>query len=519
MRINKIEIANFYSFKQDTIDFDQYSGLVCIEGINKDSKGSNGAGKSVIIEAVVWSLFGRTIRKSTEESLVNNQAKKKCEVSIHIEGGTVITRSKRPTVLRFIYRGEDRTQNNVLNTQKEIERLLNIDYKTFLAACVFGQQNNVDFVSASSDDKRLIIKNFLNLDSIFGLRDSVKFLKSEYSQSRKGKLAVSQAIQKQLDEAKAKLKEALGIKEEAESKYSHEVLSSSVEKIAQTNKEIYAKELSIEKDKTNVEKFRKKLDTPISTSCKECGQPIAVNTTKILENVCTYNKEIAYLKKRIEEETIILSRLRQNTLDMSELHVITKYQELCNRIEYFEESLLDLSEKYNECMEECSKLEKDYEIMRFWEKAFSESGVVKYVIRNILGFLNSRLDYYLSYLTQNQIAVTFDEELKETITNNGREAFHDSLSGGERKRVNLAVMLALQNLLSLSNNEEGNLLFFDEVATFVDEEGIDGLYILLQEMKKGKTLFIISHDFYLKSLLSDAKTLTVIKEKGFSKIR
>ena len=230
-------------------------------------------------------------------------------------------------------------------------------------------------------------------------------------------------------------------------------------------------------------------------------------------------KQLYSLRELISKERDIVSSLRRSTLQLSELHVITKYQELCNRISFFEETIEDLSGKYEDCIDECTKLEKDYEIMRFWEGAFSETGVVKYIIRNILGFLNSRLDYYLSYLTQNQIEVIFDEELKETIKSNGREVHHASLSGGEKKRVNLAVMLALQNLLSLSNNEEGNLLFFDEVATFVDEEGVEGLYILLQEMKKDKTLFIISHDFHLKSLLSDAKTLTVVKEDGFSKIR
>ena len=65
MKINKVEVNNFYSIKDATINFDKYKGLVLVEGKNKDTGGSNGAGKSVLIESVVWGLFGKTIRKST----------------------------------------------------------------------------------------------------------------------------------------------------------------------------------------------------------------------------------------------------------------------------------------------------------------------------------------------------------------------------------------------------------------------------------------------------------------------
>lgn len=174
--------------------------------------------------------------------------------------------------------------------------------------------------------------------------------------------------------------------------------------------------------------------------------------------------------------------------------------------------------KIDECIEDIRQFEQKYEVMRFWEKAFSESGIVRYIIRNVLGYLNTKITYYLSYLTNNQFALKFDEELRETITNNGVEVSHMSLSGGEKKKINLAVMLSLQSLLSLSNNQEGNLVFFDEVATFVDEDGIEGLYILLQELKKSKTLFIITHDYHLKSLLTDTQTIKVVKEKGTSRI-
>ena len=79
-------------------------------------------------------------------------------------------------------------------------------------------------------------------------------------------------------------------------------------------------------------------------------------------------------------------------------------------------------------------------------------------------------------------------------------------------------MLGLQQLLNLSNNEESNLMFFDEVAENLDQDGLYGLYILLSELKESKTLFVITHNNYLKSLMDNVRTLTITKSKGISSI-
>ena len=84
MKIEKILIQNFYSFKNETLDLSDYSGITVIKGKNLDTGASNGAGKSVLIEAIYFGLTGKTIRKSTEDSLVNNQANKKCVVELHL---------------------------------------------------------------------------------------------------------------------------------------------------------------------------------------------------------------------------------------------------------------------------------------------------------------------------------------------------------------------------------------------------------------------------------------------------
>ena len=183
MKIAKIKIQNFYSFKNITIPLGDYSGLTLIKGKNKDTGGSNGSGKSALVEALYFGLTGKTIRKSTEDSLVNNQAKKKCVVEVHIthnNESVINTRHKKPTKLEFVVGGEVRTKDTVAATQSEIDSHLNINHKVLLASMFFGQSNEVSFLDCSADDKRTIIRTFLYLDDIFGMRDKIKSYKSTF---------------------------------------------------------------------------------------------------------------------------------------------------------------------------------------------------------------------------------------------------------------------------------------------------------------------------------------------------
>ena len=97
MKINTVKISNFLSIKEAKIDFESYSNLVRIIGKNKDTKptSSNGAGKSSVIESIVFALFGKTIRKTTDKSLKNHYTDGKCEVEIVVNDNVVIKRVKK----------------------------------------------------------------------------------------------------------------------------------------------------------------------------------------------------------------------------------------------------------------------------------------------------------------------------------------------------------------------------------------------------------------------------------------
>lgn len=532
MKINRIEIKNFYSIREIKINFDTHSGIVLIEGKNKDIGGSNGSGKSSILEAVVWGIFGRTIRKSTEEALINVYDNKDCHVIINLNNNMKIVRSKRPNFLKFYVGDEDKTQESSTKTQELIEQTLNTNYKTFLASTIFGQHNSVDFIDATPEDKRLIIKNFLNLDDIFSKRDIVKDLKSKYNNELKTLEALVSDTNGSLNKLSSKLVEI----DEGEKKFLQE------NDLLQEDLVNYDldKVLSLESKKDKLKSLIKELETSIKQYNKfkdESEKEIGIIEKKKVSSCPTCGNEIKDLpqkrikeiKNKLNEETIKFENNKSKLEDSqkeyelivipfpsSKYKLINEWKELKSKKDYLLESKRELELKLDDFAKEKASILRSIEIMKFWEKAFSESGLIKYIIRNILNFLNGKINYYLSYLSNGKFVIRFDEELNEKIYTNGKQLSFVSLSGGEKRKISLATMLGLQSLLSSSKREQTNIMFFDEVGENLDQDGLDGLYILLSELKKEKTLFIITHNNYLKTLIDNCKVLTVTKHHGVS---
>ena len=535
MKINRIEIKNFYSIRDIKINFDNHSGIVLIEGKNKDIGGSNGSGKSSIIEAVVWGIFGRTIRKSTEEALINVYDNKNCSVEITLNNNMIIRRSKKPTFLKFFLGEVDKTQESSLKTQELIESVLNINYKTFLASTVFGQHNNVDFIDATPEDKRSIIKNFLNLNEIFDKRDSVKDLKSKYNTEIKTLEALIQDSKISLEKLNKQIESVEVGKQEffQENNITEEkLIKLSLDEILKIEEDIKLQTAILQNINNKVFTEERELDDYLKKlkfykenkpkTCKACGVSSKPNVTE--KDILQLEKSIENAKESLDRqiqkkekiETYIGELKEKIPIPSSKYKLIAELNELHSKKEYLQISKSEIEEKIDFLNNDKSKLLRNLEIMKFWEKAFSETGLIKYIIRNILNFFNGRINYYLSYLSNGKFFIKFDEELNEKIYTNRKELSFISLSGGEKRKISLAVMLGLQSLLTNTKRDSTNLMFLDEVGENLDQDGLDGLYILLSELKKDKTLFIITHNNYLKSLIDNCKVLTVTKQNGVS---
>lgn len=530
MKILKVTAKNFYSFNELELDLTKYKGIVRINGKNKDTGGdsSNGAGKSSIFEAITWGLFNRTIRKSTEESLVNNRFGRDTEVCIQLEknGSTFeIRRAKRPTSFNVTVDAESINKESALETQKYLEEILATDYKSFLASVVFGQHSDSTFLDSSAEEKRNIIKNCFNLDEFFSKRTAIKELKSKYSSEFKIWSTIVDTLRKDKNNLSGLI---------PDKKYKYVELPS-LESILQAEKRI--NELDIElknlsSDRRKVTDSLKKIKEAISKGAykeeKECPvcKSIYCKEQNMLD-VVEMTKEEIRVRSDLEilehNENAVKNQIEQIKPQYSSF-LWSKYNDknkLVLEAQKHIDKFTEVSNQLDENETKLKTLEQKVDVMKFWELAFSEKGIIKYIIRNILDYFNGRSNEYLSILTNNQFTIEFSDELTETIKNNGVEVKFVSLSGGEKRKTNLAIMLALQDLSSKVSRTDCNLVFFDEVCDNIDSFSIGSIHNLLNtltEQYSDKILLLITHNQKLNELLHESQEINVIKEKGISRI-
>ena len=527
MNINEIQIKNFYSFQDAQISFDDYDGIVFIEGYNKDTKGGNGSGKSSILEAICWGLFGKTIRKSNEEARVNIQAGKACSVTVRVNDNVVITRSARPSSLLLEVDGGNLTKESAQVTQAEIENTLNTNYKVFTASMVLGQHANFDFLGASPEDKRIIIKNFLNLEWIFSLRDKAKKLKSNYYTDLKTARSLEEDKISSLKEITSTLedieKENQEIGDLDSSLSDKDISSMDNEKVSLAYKVADKKSAikSMEKSLDRLDFKREKGVYKKVERCEYCNSESEVVQTKedlekIEYQILQQENIRLWMLKDVGELEDEVEKLSQSLMDFL---MLMDHRDLLASKEAYEKQKLSVSGALEDHRTKKAEAAINYEVMKFWEKAFSEQGLIKFVIRNILDFFNKKCNTYLSRLTNRQFYLEFNEELHEVIATNKRSIPYISLSGGEKRKINLAVLMALQDLLSFSKKSKSNILFLDEVTENLDDKGITGLCNLLQDLKSKRKIFIITHNKELKSLFEGSDRISIIKSQGISKVK
>lgn len=166
--------------------------------------------------------------------------------------------------------------------------------------------------------------------------------------------------------------------------------------------------------------------------------------------------------------------------------------------------------------------------LKFWEVAYSNQGIKSFILDDITPFLNRRVNWYLTKLAAGQIEAIFStrttlksggesERFSLTITNRDGGDQYSANSSGEKKRIDLAINLALQDLVASRSSKKINIVMFDEVFDALDENGIDSVVSLLQELSQEKsTILVVTHNEHLRSYFSTC--VTVVKENGFSYI-
>jgi len=531
--------------------------------------GKNGAGKSTLIDAITFSLFGKPFKKVNKGQLVNSVNERDTLTEIEFSVGSSewkVRRGIKPNLLEIFHNDELINQDaKSMDYQKYLEeKILKLNFKSFTQIVVLGSASFVPFMQLASNDRRIIIEDILDI----GIFSVMKTLLKDRSLTLKEEMnGIDWDIT--LIQEKIKIKEE-HIKEKEEA--SEQKRKTDLYKIEETEKQITKLNNEIVNHQERVDELMKSITDKISVDKK--NQELDKYRSQIIKNLRKFNKD-----KKFYEENQICPTCEQNILEDFKKHkcdvisddieemdeglnkldievqkVYKRIGEISNNTREIQkeesEVIQKLSnihahnafiQKLNHEMKSIQKVEVEQESMNALSKNLDESKSTRFkyvdqkfyydVLGNILndtGIKTRIIKKYLpvinkhvnDYLKDMDFFVNFqlDENFQETIKSRHRDQFsYYSFSEGEKKRIDIALLLTWRYIASMRNSVNVNLLILDEVFdASLDQAGVDDLMKLFNILK-GTNLFIISHKL---DILDDKfpNKLIVEKVKNFTQV-
>ena len=562
----KIRWKNFLStgnqFTQ--VDFLEYQTNLIV--------GTNGAGKSTILDALTFALFNKPFRKINKSQLVNTTNEKETLVEVDFEVNKreyVIRRGIKPNIFDIQVNGEllhreadDRTNQKILE-----ENILKVNYKSFTQIVILGSSAFVPFMQLTAPNRREVIEDLLDI-RIFSsmnnfLKDKVRIEKAQIKSldlkkdNIKDKILMQENFMRELEEqgktsvksSKDKIVTLLedseycsNSNEELEVKVSdltkeQEKLSGSSQKLLKLNNlkgKITQKVSTITKEhkffsenvtcptctQTIEESFRLNRIDDVQSKAKDLNKGLkeleeTIESERERERLFTkLSKEITKLNNGISQNNTRISGFQRQIRDLeSEIQRITEQSKNRNteheKLNEFRENLQKTFENLADKKTEINYYDFAYSLLR-------DDGVKTKIIRKYLPFINQQINRYLQMMDF-YINFTLDEEFKETVQSPIHEDFsYASFSEGEKMRIDLALLFTWREVARVKNSVNTNLLIMDEVFdSSLDGFGTEEFLKIIRYIIKDANIFVISH----KTDLLD-KFESVIKfdkVKGFSR--
>jgi len=531
--------------------------------------GKNGAGKSTLIDAITFSLFGKPFKKVNKGQLVNSVNERDTLTEIEFSVGSSewkVRRGIKPNLLEIFHNDELINQDaKSMDYQKYLEeKILKLNFKSFTQIVVLGSASFVPFMQLASNDRRIIIEDILDI----GIFSVMKTLLKDRSLTLKEEMnGIDWDIT--LIQEKIKIKEE-HIKEKEEA--SEQKRKSDLYKIEETEKQItklnneifnHQEKLDILlksiTDKTSIEKKNQELDKYRSQivknlkkfskdkkffedrlDCPTCEQEIdeEFKKSKLVEvgkGLDEMNNGLSQLEKEVEKVYKRIGEISKITRDitteeseviqkLSNIHAHNSFIQKLNhemkstqKVEVEQESMNALSKN----LDESKSTRFQYVDQKFYYDVLgnilNDTGIKTRIIKKYLPVINKHVNDYLKDM---DFFVNFqlDENFQETIKSRHRDQFsYYSFSEGEKKRIDIALLLTWRYIASMRNSVNVNLLILDEVFdASLDQAGVDDLMKLFNILK-GTNLFIISHKL---DILDDKfpNKLIVEKVKNFTQV-
>ena len=577
IHIKNLTVKNFMSIGNSTqaIDFDR-KDLTLVLGENLDLGGDgsrNGTGKTTIINALSYALYGTALSNIRKDNLVNKTNGKNMLVSLDFSVGSKnfkIERGRKPNLLRFYVNNEeqaaiDNAQGDSRETQDAIEQMLGLSHDMFKHILALNTYTE-PFLSLKANDQRTIIEQLLGITQLSERADCIKELNKETKdaiQQEECRIRAEQEankrIEEQIEAAKRRqtlwtTKHADDIKElekalaalqniqievEIQAHQDHKEWDQKRKDINELSSQLSRVKLDISREEKLVAKLSKEIETLEAHECHTCGQ--AFHDSKYEQVLETKQADLATARQSGAEYSALLSELEtahtavgtlgkppimfydneadaiqhQATLSNLEQQVATKQTETDPYAEQITEMQQQaLKEITYDTLNELTRLQEHQEFLLKLLTS-KDSFIRKKIIEQNLSYLNARLTHYLDRIGLPH-TVVFQNDLTVSIEELGRELDFDNLSRGERNRLILSMSWAFRDVFE-SLYQPINLLFIDEmIDNGLDTSGVENALALLKQMsrERQKSIWLVSHRDELAGRVENI--LKVVKENGFT---
>ena len=535
--------------------------------------GTNGAGKSTILDALCFSLFGKPFRKINKPQLINSTNEKDCRVEIEFTLSGIqwkVIRGIKPAIFEIWKNASLMDQaSSVVDQQKWFEQnVLKMNFKSFTQIVILGSSTFVPFMQLTSSNRREVIEDLLDIrifsnmnmvikEKIREIKENIKVL-----ELKKDSLNDKVSMQKEFIQKVERDSEfMINTKQNRISGLESE-MSDHLQKIERYNDEIVEKQLEFDDwsgDKNKLKKLNElrgkishRIDSVVkehkfftgNTVCPTCTQSIeedfrinkitdAQNKSKELQSgfleleeaikeeeererqLNSITREITNLTHGISTNNVTVSEIRKQ-IKCLESEIQKLASQLANKNSEHEK-LDSFKKKLKEILNELSESREKINYYDFSYSLLKDGGVKTKIIKKYLPLINNQVNRYLQMMDF-YINFTLDEEFNETIRSPIHEDFsYSSFSEGEKMRIDLALLFTWREVARMKNSVNTNLLIMDEVFdSSLDGFGTEEFLKIIRYVIKDANIFIISHKESLHDKFENV--IKFEKVKGFSRM-
>ena len=570
IKFEKLRWKNFLSTGNyfNEIDFlDRSTNLIV---------GENGAGKSTMLDALSFALFGKAHRKINKNQLINTINNKDCRCEVEFTVNSVqykVVRGIKPTKFEIWKDGTMINQSSHAREYQEIleKNVLQMSHKSFHQIVVLGSSSFIPFMQLNSTSRRDVIEDLLDIN-IFSkmnviLKEKTSLLKGELE----GNNHLIEVVKTKINSQKKYIRDLTAINTQQRKDKEAEIdgLNADIATFNEVTAELsetvnsslpkVQEELSkIRTNKQKLEKYQTQFSTQVKAVVKEakffdenehcptCDQEIAedLRTTKKtaagdrakdLKKLMTEAEEKLkqYQSDMESHETQLSELMEKQNLINNNMQMVSRLTQQVQKIQADLQSMADSDGDMGQANADLNELDEELHQLtdtkfllnekasynRVASELLRDTGIKTKIIRQYIPVINELTNQYLQILDF-FVHFELDESFNETIRSRYRDTFsYDSFSEGEKQRIDLSLLFTWRQIAKMKNSVSTNLLILDETFdSSLDGEGVDNLMKIIDTLKDDTNVFVISH----KTELEDAhfeRKLSFIKDKNFSRMR